>query len=444
MKFIILSILSFLSVSVFSQQTYSLQDCFTAAKANNISFKKIQNDIDESNIDKKAATFNLFPSVYANAQHIFSSGKNIDPVTNNFVRDDFSGGEFDLTFELNVFSGFNTLNAIKSSLYKIKSNEYNYQNNELETFSAITMAYAKVMYSKEQTATIRNNNLLTQHELEIVLEKIDVGKLSKTDYYTFNTRYKSEQASLVEAQNDSVNAMNDLKYLIGFNFNTPFNIKDIDSTEIQNITVKNFTISEILDKILKDHPALLASMYSEKSEEINIKTAKGNLLPNISLIGNLFSNYNLNEKNLNNSHIALGKQLNNNFGKTAGVLVEIPLFNKYQTNFAIEKEKINLSSAKLATQQIENDIEKNTQQLLNDFITAKQQYLLQTESLQQGYLAYESFEERHKLGYISSLELILAKDQLYAQQLKTAEAKYNLYFKYQLIEMLLNMDALKN
>ncbi len=74
MKFIMLSILSFLSVGVFSQQTHSLQD-FTVAKENNISFKKNQNDIDASYMDKKAATFNLFPSVYANAQHIFSSEK---------------------------------------------------------------------------------------------------------------------------------------------------------------------------------------------------------------------------------------------------------------------------------------------------------------------------------------------------------------------------------
>ncbi len=358
MKFVIFIILFFASAFAFSQQTYSLQDCFAVARENNISLKKSKNDIDASNIDKKAATFNLLPSIYANAEHIFSSGKNIDPVTNNFVRDNFSGGEFDVTFQLNVFSGFTALNTIKSSLYKVKSSEYNYQNNTLETFSAITMAYAKIMFSKEQTATIRSDNLLTQNELNIVQEKIDVGKLSKSDYYTLNTRYISEQASLIAAQNDSALVMNDLKYLIGFNSKTLFNIKDVDSTEIQTIAAKNFKLTEILDTVLKNHPALLASMYTEKSVEMDIKTARGNLLPGISFVGNIFSNYNLSERNLNNAHIAFGKQLNNNFGKTAGVLVTIPLFDKYQNNFAIEKEKITLSNTKLYTQQIENDIEK--------------------------------------------------------------------------------------
>jgi outer membrane protein len=437
MKFLLLIVFNFFHAAIFCQQVYSLADCFLLAKQNNVSFKKNRNDIQSNYIDKKAATFNLLPAVYASAEHIYSSGKNIDPVTNNFVREDFSGGDFDVTMQLNIFSGFNNLNAIKNSLYKIKASEYAYRENELKIFSAITVAYAEVMFNKEQVATIRNNTLHTQNALVVVQEKIDAGRLSKTDYYTINTRNKSEQADIAEAQNDSVTAMNELKYLTGLNYNTPFSIKDIDSGEIRNITLKEFNLSEVLERVLKDHPALLQTMFSEKSAEMNLKTARGDLYPNLSITGNIFSNYNLNYRNLGNSHVSVGEQINNNFGKTAGILLEIPLFNKYQNRFAIEREKINFANAKLATTEIENDILKNTQQMLNDFITAKQKYLLQQEALQQAILSFNAFEERHKLGYISSLELMLAKDQLYTQQVKTTQAKYDLYFKYMLIRLLL-------
>ena len=416
----------------FTQQVYSLEDCFAIAKENNIGLKKSRNDIEANYIDKKSATFNLLPAVYANAEHIFSSGKSIDPVSNNYVMDNFSGGDFDLSFQLNIFSGFTALNAIKSSLYKMKAGEYAYQKNELETFSEITTAYARLMYAREQVATIKNNNLHTQNELEVVQENINVGKLSKSDFYTINTRYKTEQAALAEAQNDSINAINDLKFLTGFSYNKPFDVKDVDSIEIKNIAAKDFSLSDLLEKILNDHPALQESMYAEKSVAMNLKTAKGNLMPSVSLAGNIFSNYNLNYKNLTGDKIAVGQQLDNNMGKTIGVLVQVPIFNRYQNKFVIEKEKINLSNARLATQQVENDVVKNTQQLVNDFITAQKKYLLQTEALQQNVLAYEAFEERHKLGYISSLELIIAKDQLYAQQVRTIQAKYDLYFRYKL------------
>ena len=438
MKTIALLILNLLvCLQGISQQVYSLEDCFAVAKENNVSLKKSRNDIDISYIDKKAAIFNLLPAMYANVEHVFSTGKNIDPVTNNFVKDDFSGGEFDLTLQLNIFLGFTALNAIKSSLYKTKAGEYAYQKNELQTFSEITTAYARLMYAKEQVATIKNDNLPTQNELEVVQESINVGKLSKSDFYTINTRYKTEQAALAEAQNDSTKAINDLKFLTGISYNKAFDVKDVDSTEIKNIASMEFRLTNLLEEILKDHPALQESVYAEKSAAMNLKTAKGNLMPSVSLEGNIFSNYNLNDKNFTGNKIAVGQQLDNNLGKTVGVLVQIPIFNRYQGRFDIEKEKINLSNAKLAKQQIENDIVQNTQQLANDFMAAQKKYSLQTEALQQNVLAYDAYEERHKLGYISSLELIIAKDQLYAQQVRTIQAKYDLYFRYKLIELLL-------
>ncbi len=63
------------------------------------------------------------------------------------------------------------------------------------------------MYDREQVSTIRNNNQHTQEELNVVQEKIDVGKLSKSDYYTINTRHKTEQAELVDIQNDSAHSI---------------------------------------------------------------------------------------------------------------------------------------------------------------------------------------------------------------------------------------------
>ncbi len=425
-----------LSMQSFEQQLYSLQDCFAAATTNNIDLKKSKNDIENNSIDKKAATFNLFPAVYANAEHFFSTGKNIDPVTNNFVRENFSGGDFNVTAELNIFSGFTAVNSIKSSLYKLKASEYAYQKNQLKIFSAITIAYAKVMYSKDHAATIRDNNFYTQQELNVVQEKIEQGKMSKSDYYTINARNKAEQADLIDAQNDSLTALNELKYLTGLHYNEAFKIKDIDSGEIANIATIEFNLADVLDKVLKDHPALQQSLYTERAAEMNLKVMKGNVYPTISLAGNIFSNYNSTNENPNSNHISLGEQLNNNLGKTAGVIVQVPLFNRYQNRFAIGKEKINLYNAKLTSQQTENDVVQNTQQLLNDFISAKQKYLLEEESLQQAALSYKSFEERYKLGYISSLELIFAKDALHTQQTRTMQAKYNLYFKYKLIELL--------
>lgn len=435
---VLLTILTvlFCAGSFSQQQLFSLEDCFAAAEKNNISLQKSRNEIEKNYIDKKTATYNLLPSVYANAEHIFSSGRTINPVTNDYVTDNFSGGDVNLSFQLTIFSGFTTLNAIKASRFKIKAGESAWKKSELEIFSAITMAYAKVMYSRERASIIKNNMLHTKDELELIQEKINVDKLSKSDYYTLNTYYKSGQAALIAAENDSANAVNELKYLIGLKYGAPFMIQGIDDATLQSIVAKDFNTANVLNQVLNTHPVLQQAMFEENAAEMNVKVAKGNLLPSVSLAGNVFSNYNLTD-NFNGEHVSLNKQLNNNFGKTAGLVLQIPIFNNYQNKALVEKEKINFANAKLINKEAENEVVKNTQQLLADFIAAKQEYLLQSESLQEAELSYESFEEKYKLGYISSLDLTVAKDRLYAQQASCTQARYKLYFKYKLIRLLI-------
>jgi len=288
---LLLTILAILfCANCFSQQQfYSLEDCFAAAEKNNTSLQKARNEAEKNYIDKKAATYNLLPSVYANAEHVFSSGRTINPVTNDYVTDNFSGGNADVSFRFNLFSGFTALNTIKANRFKIQAGESAWKKSELEIFAAISIAYAKVMYGKEQAAIIKNNNLYTRNELDIIQEKINVGKLSKSDYYTLNTYYKSGQAALIAAENDSANAMNELKYLIGLKYDASFVIKDIDDAALQAISAKEFNVVDVISQVLNTHPVLQEAMFDEKAAEINVKIAKGNLLPDISLAGNIFS-----------------------------------------------------------------------------------------------------------------------------------------------------------
>src|SRR3954469_9252656 len=124
MKFLILFIpISLFYIKGIAQHQYSLEDCFAAAQKNNTTIKKSENDIQNSYIDKKAATYNLLPSLNASAGHYMSFGKSIDPVTNNFVHESFSGGDLNVTMQLNIFAGFNALNTIKSSLYRMQAGE---------------------------------------------------------------------------------------------------------------------------------------------------------------------------------------------------------------------------------------------------------------------------------------------------------------------------------
>jgi outer membrane protein len=283
---------------------------------------------------------------------------------------------------------------------------------------------------------MKSNINATKNELNTITEKINVGSLSKSELYIIYARYNSEQADIIEAQNDSLTAINELKYLIGLD--SSFTINGINESKMNNILSQNYIPADLISAVLQKHPAVLESVYMKKAEEANLKVARGNRYPTISVNRNLFSSYNNFETDFDGNKIPLSRQLNNNFGRNIGISVQVPIFSKFQNSIAIEKVKINIQNAELALKETENDIKKNAEQLVNDFIVAKQKYQLQADALEQSKLSYNAFEEKHKFGLVSSIELITAKDQLYGQQAKYLQAKYEVYFKYTLLKLLMH------
>src|SRR5215212_5019681 len=118
-SFTVMVQLVFVVASSFAQNTYSLKELYQLALRKNITVQQALNRINANIDDRKTAEFNLLPSLSYGMQHNFSFGKNIDPVTNSFRTETFSGGSLGLGLQLKVFSGFNSLYLLKQKKYLV-------------------------------------------------------------------------------------------------------------------------------------------------------------------------------------------------------------------------------------------------------------------------------------------------------------------------------------
>jgi outer membrane protein len=388
-------------------------------------------------LDKRAAQYNLTPAVSVNSDHIFSSGKSIDPVTNTYLDDNFSGGSISADAIVGIFNGLQKMHSIQQASYQLKSSEQGNKRTVLTILSGIVESYAKVLYDAEKVALIRSNNELTKNELAITKEKIEVGKLSKSEYYTINARLMNETADIVDAQNDSSNALLELEGLLGLTWQDSLNIIPFKEENAKAILTREIVVTELMNRVIRFHPALLEDEYAVKASEQSLQAVKGSRWPTLSLEGSLLSNYNASYTDANNNKIAVQEQLKNNFGSYVGILLEVPLFQQMKTNTLVKKEKINLDNANLELQQTGINLRNSVQQMVNDFYAAKKRYEVQFEALQQGMHSYEVYEEKHKLGMANALELISIKDYLNELQSKYLDAKYSLFISAKLIDLLM-------
>ncbi|MBD0276835.1 MAG: TolC family protein [Bacteroidota bacterium] len=435
--FVILFISSLVILPLFAQKQYSLEECYKLALGRNITVKQAENNISAAIIDRKTAQNTALPSITYSIGHYFSFGKNIDPVTNAFVYERFSGGYTALGLQLNLFSGFSRVNAVKQSTYLIQASEYGKKRTELELLTNVTLTYARLLFDREQLAVQRTNLQNAERELEIINEKINVGRLTKYEFYTFNSRFNIDKANLVTIQNDSVAALQDLKQLLNLS-KEEFDIASIDTAALSEIYTTTINETELMQTVLHRHPAIKEAHMNEQAAQLGVKIARSNALPSLSLGGNIASNYNANQRNNNGSKIPLGTQLNNNLGQNINIGLHIPLFSQMQNTNMIRRERINIANAQLAIQEAENAVVTNTLQLINDFNAVKQRYVATSSAWEQSSLSYSMYDEKYRLGQASSLELLTAREALNSATSKYIQAKLELYFQYQLLELLKN------
>jgi outer membrane protein len=426
----------FTTLPCFAQQQYTLDECYRLALDRNIRVKQVQNNIKGNAIDRRTAQYRLLPSVSYNLGHYFSFGKNIDPVTNAFVYESFSGGYTAVGLQMQLFSGFSRLNAIKQSAYAIEASEYSKKRTELELLTNITLTYSRLLLDKEQLLVARNNIQSTSKELEIINEKILVGRLTKYEYYAFNARLNSEIAGLITLQNDSLAAVQDLKQLLNISYKEKMDIAAIDTSVLANIYATNISPEDYIEPILQKHPAIKQAQMDEQVARFGEKIARSSFYPSLSVGGNLNSNYNANRTNTNGLKIPIDRQLNDNLGQNININLRIPIFSQMENASRVKREKINISNAELAIQDAENTVVTNTLQLVNDFNASKQKYTATLTAWEQNNLSYNLYEEKYRLGQISSVELLAARDILNTSTSGYLQARLQLYFQFQLLELL--------
>ncbi len=419
-----------------AQRQLGLDDCYRIALKSNIAIKRAENNVQENLSELTTSRYHLLPIIGFRMDHEFSFGKNIDPVSNTFVNETFKGGSLELDIELKIFSGFSTLYTIKGNKFLYEASQYEKRKIELDVLTRITLSYARILFNKEQVSTLRRNLETTGRQLEIIAEKIRLGKSTKNEYDLITARMQTEKAELVSAQNDWQLEIRNLKQLLNIGYKDSVDILPIDTNLLSGILRREIPSGEFVSQVLEKHPAIRQVHLNERAAMVLEKASRSTLFPSFSMGVNFASNYNLNEEDANGSKIPVHNQVNNNFGQTIYAKLRVPIFSQMESRKQMRKAKINLSNSEYERIETENAITNNSLQFLNDFNSSREKYFATLSALQQNELSFAMYEEKYRLGQANSLELITAKQILNDANAKYLQAKFEVYFRYQLIQLL--------
>ena len=438
----------------------SLEQCIEIALAHNLNLKSAGLTTETEEIQFKRSQNALLPNVNANYNLGLSNGRSIDPFTNGYVNEQLTFSNAGLTLEATVFKGFKLLNTIKQNSLNKKASEMEFLEARQNLVLEVTLSFLQVLNTRELLKLAKSRVVTSAEQLERLTKLNEEETGDPAASRDFEGQVALDKSAVTDAQNSLSNAVIDLEVLLNNQLTIhPDNLVLLLEFEKQEITAQ---------KIYKE---ALANLATVKAKELRLEAAtkgvavaKSAYSPQISLFANLGTNYSsaarvfddagsqvtetgdfvtvsgtdyavFTEQTIFNANpIQYGNQLENNLNSTAGVSVNVPLFNGFAAKNAVQLEKINKEQAEVDLEQTKLELSRTIQKAYNDREAAFLRYKLVEDQEEAFEASFHINETRFNLGVSTSVDYIISKNKLDNVRINLANLKYEYVLRTQVLE----------
>ncbi len=411
-KFKIIAILFFLvHVGIKAQDKWTLDDCIAYALSHNLQLKDFEYNSDSGKETYRQSIRSLLPSIQASSNYVINFGRSTDPFTNDVVTTDFFSNNYSLDASIDLFQGFQKINAIKASkfLYKATKEEALHQKyllsfRVMQAFYDIQFFQGLVAISTEQLA-------VSQANYDLVKRQVELGVKAGADLYEAESLLLTDKLNLTQSENQLG--------LAELTLVQEMNLENTERINIQTILLEKDTIttnvevqSEAIYGVARNFiPLLKAQELRAKAAKKQIAVARGDLYPSLSMFGGVGTGYfETTIDTASGKTIPFRNQFRDNTFQAIGLSLRIPISNAWAGRSAVKQQKIERLRAENNLEIQEQVLYQTIQNLVQEYKSLQSEYDQSSQKVEAQNLAFTIAQKRYEKGLINALELFTAKN----------------------------------
>ena len=414
-KYNILLLIAFLSISVKAQEVLTVSEAIELALENNYGIKIASNNnrIAENNTSvlnsgylptltgNAGATYNL-----DNTEAEFSDGR----VTN---LDGAESSRYNASLNLNytLFDGL-------GRHYDYKRLKEQYQLSELEARETIENTIFQLFTVYYNVAQISENVDALEQTLSISKDRIvraqyqfDYGQSTKLGVLNAQVDINNDSINVINSKQQLKNTKRDLNVVLGNAYGNEFSVDTLVNFKI------DISKQDLFDKMKSNNVSLLQIEKNIAINEFTIKANKSGYLPTVGLTGT----YGWNK---NNNNAASFVAVSTNTGLSGGVNLSWNLFDGGRTITQVKNAKINLENQQLQKESVLISVERDFNNAWDDYQNKLTIFRVQEENILTSKNNFDRTQEKFKLGQVTSIEFRQAQLNLLNAELSRNQAKY--------------------
>lgn len=389
-----------------AQEAMSLYACMAYAVENS-SKKKIQDaDNADALVSRRDAILKAFtPKVSAGTYAYSNFGRAVDPETNTYISSTSFNNGYSVDGSITLFDGFSALNNIKISNIAVKMGISQEQKLRDEICLSVMEAYYNVLFHTQMVEVMESQIEAARSNLTLVKKQLELGQKGRADVVQMEADLADREYQLINSRNQKDEAVLTLKALMLWPVEEvlPVDMSAVrDSFELPEICMES--VAEITSFAHENNPAVRIAKGKMDQARYELKTAKWQFLPSLSLNGGWSTSYYTYPGRKDYQAIPFGTQFRNNGGEYIQLSLSIPIYDRLSRHSNLSKKKNDWRRAQAEYEQALHDVESEISRAIQDskgalaaFFQAEKRSVVQEE-------AYRLGERKMLQGLISPIE----------------------------------------
>jgi len=439
-----------------AQDRWSLERCVKYARENSLVIRQALAQIRNAELTLKQNQLSRLPNLSAGVSGGYQFGRTIDPTTNSFALEGIGFNSYSMNSGIQVFGGGVIRHNIERSRHELEAGKLEAEATENDLGLQVAAAYLNVLLAEEQQAIARTRALQSVKQLEQVSRFIAVGARPTNERFDFEATLALDQQALVEAENVKLRALLSLRQLLLIPEGTPFEIEKPEIRIPEDADLDGISTGELFAAASTILPQVKAAERRLLAAKTAILQSKAALFPSVVLFASLRSNFSNQARTLtgfnavrvkqnvfiNGTPVALEveqnvpafarttyfNQIQENFGQSLGIQLNIPIYNNGLTRINIERAQLGVISGEVAREQARQRLRSDIEQVVTAVRASRRSLQAANLALKAATAAFENAGKRYELGAINSLEFNTTRTNLERARSENSRARFQHLF----------------
>lgn len=417
-----------------AQKLWTIDDCISYAMQNNIALQKSRLQLRAAGEEVRASKGALLPTVNANTSQnlgyrpwqLATMATVTNGQVNTKVDKTYYNGSYGLNAQWTVWNGNRNRNNLKLSRIAEQQAELSVEEQANSIQERIAQLFVQCLYLHEAIGVSEASLETSQKNEERGKEMVEVGKMSKADLAQLTAQRATDEYNVVEAKSQLANYILQLKQLLELTGEEKFDIA-VPPTTDEEALAEIPALQTVYEQALASRPEIGNKKLAIENSNVSLAIAKAGWLPTLSLSGGFTSSTN---SLANNSW---GNQMKTNTNMSAGLTVNVPIFDGWQTRSSVNRAKISQQQAQLDLIDQQKTLYQTIEGYWLDATTNQQKFRAATATVESEQLSYNLLNEKFALGLTNIIELLQGKDKLLNAQQNLLQSKYMTLLSLQLL-----------